>query len=167
MKWIAALFTALCLATTAWSQSTVNCKIPDVASTFQKFRDANQPFVVVRGSARFDSSQIPKNRSKTFSIAGKFSGKSLGLFGFNKPFDEPVAFRFDCTPISPENDPDDFTCGSLKPETEILAFLEKSDKGYTLVTHLCSQTVFTRYLDEHSKMARKCFLGLGCSPHYF
>jgi hypothetical protein len=146
----------------ASAQVTIDCRIPNVASTFERLRNAGQPFIVVRGTPVFDSSQRPEKPTDSFELPGRFTGTSLGLLGFTKPFNEPVTYRFLCSSFSGET-----ICGSLRSDVESLLFLQKSEAGFTLVAPFCDDSVFQRHLDDHTIMARKCFRGIGCKPNYF
>ena len=148
--------------TLTFAQVTIDCRIPDVASTFERLREENQSFIVVQGSPEFDTAQRSAETEYEFEFSGRFTGTALGIFGFNRPFDAAVTYRFTCASFTGET-----MCGSLRPGVEILAFLERTDQGLTLVQPLCGDTVFRRYLDDHAKMARKCFLGIGCRSDYF
>ncbi|MBZ8118128.1 hypothetical protein KUD11_05655 [Roseovarius sp. LXJ103] len=156
MRALAAAFIAL-----AGQAAALSCMAPDVAATYLRADAAQGAYVVVNGKIIFDEKRLPatdwENQRDTPTqtpIPAQMVGKSLGPGGFETPFDRAITLNVLCT--GP-------WCAGARSGAAVLAFVERSEAGYTVTLGPCGGDVFAPTPEVLSTVQR-CFEGGACAP---
>ncbi|WP_102109015.1 hypothetical protein [Oceaniglobus roseus] len=127
---------ALCLVATAQQALALSCVAPDPLRAFAEAAAAPEVHIVVQGSFAFEGA-FPEGGGDTQpepkAIPARFTGHGLTAEGFTTPLSMWVTLDASC--LGP-------WCGSLAPETEQLAFLERRVDGYHLAVGPCPTRLF-------------------------
>ena len=147
---------------TAGPALALSCLAPDITRTYQQAAEAVETYIVVYGQLSFDEDQLPvvdySNQMDTppdTLIPARINGKSLTLGGFSTDFDMPITLNAKC--FGP-------WCAQPKSDVPYLAFLERTDDGYTLVLDPCGGFGFARPSEATRQKVAVCFQGGACTP---
>lgn len=156
MRTLAAVFMLM-----AGPALALSCMAPDVAETYLRADAAEEAYVVVDGRIIFDESRLPitdwENQQDTpaqTQIPAQMIGKSLGTGGFKARFEREITLNVLCA--GP-------WCAGARSGAPVLAFVERSEAGYTLTLGPCGGDVFTP-TPEVLDTVRQCFEGGPCLP---
>jgi len=129
---------------------------PDVARTFQQVAAAEERYMVLLGEFDFRAppQQPVSNDAQSQQITAQFTGSSLGRSGFVDTAPIEVTLMTSCA--GP-------WCGGFPtPETEVLAFVELTSRGYELSLGACGGAVFdarTAAIVEACMRGERCVQG--------
>lgn len=145
---------------TAGPADALSCLRPDPARSFQQAEASEQTYVIARGTLDFDGAELPEGMStaaedQSVSVPARLSGMGLTRDGYTVPFDRDVTLVLQC--LGP-------WCGTATPGTEVLAFLEKDDDGYTIRQSPCGGLAFQDAPDDWYDTVATCFAGGDCTP---
>lgn len=142
--------------------SALSCLPYSVESAFVQADEADESYVVVRGSLSFDARKLPKvdlerqgDTPPMTLIPAKLTGKSLTQAGFVVPFDRDVTLAVAC--FGP-------WCAQVPHKTDVLAFVERGREGYVVSTNPCSGFLFAAPNPAMIRAVRACFAGKACEP---
>jgi hypothetical protein len=113
----------------------LSCMRPDMVSSYKDHAEAPESYIVVRGKFRFTppKPQPIDNTAKPQTVKARFDGVALGKTSFSTSFSRPVTIFLGCA--GP-------WCASAAPDTEVLAFLQKTENGLVLNEGPCPHRVF-------------------------
>jgi hypothetical protein len=141
----------------------LSCIPPSVERSFGYAQDAEELYVVVSGELTFDERKIPQrpknpnNAPKLTLIPATLSGQSLSKAGFVTTFDQLITIELRC--FGP-------WCGSVTSGAEHLAFMKKTDAGYTLNVDPCNSAVFSKPTPQMLDAVTGCMNGAKCSSEF-
>ena len=136
----------------------LSCMKPSVTRTFKEIHAAPETYIIVEGRLTLDVSKLPKtdltNQSppELTRVPAILSGTSLSRAGFNAPFVRDITLEVAC--FGP-------WCGGAQNGMEVLAFLKRTAKGYTLAITPCGGHVFPNQKKLQRQVLR-CFKGGAC-----
>ena len=109
----------------------LSCLPPDLINSYLKALESQTPHVVLKGrfvaGANWPEAQQNPTR-KTESFWADFTGSYLSKEGFKYSYNAPVRLTFQC---------DDWGCGQVAADTEVVAFAQKTDQGLELSLASC------------------------------
>jgi len=138
----------------------LSCVRPSVERSYGYAEASDVAHVVVEGVLKFDANALPKrdlsdNDVKTAQLEAKLTGTSMSKAGFLAHFAHDITLSLECA--GP-------WCATAESGAEILAFVERSDAGYTLRLGPCGGTAFFDPTAEMKAKALACFRGQSCKP---
>jgi hypothetical protein len=145
---------SLLFATPALSLS---CMRPDVKYSFQQAAEAEETYIVARGTLTFSERKLPEavgNDSPPQTlIPAHLKGWGLSDTGFNVEFDQDITLEVLC--FGP-------WCGGAGSGKEYLVFLRKDNDGYTMIADPCASMVFQDPSTEMLDTVAACFKAGAC-----
>ncbi len=151
---------ATTLVISAQPALSLSCLPPDVARTFNSAAQSEDQYVLVHGELRFDESKLPEvdfeNQQDTppdTFIPATLEGNALGLEGYSHPVEHDITLNVRC--FGP-------WCGGAVSDIKYLAFLKKTDEGYTLELDPCGGMGFGEPSEEQLNQAAQCMRGEAC-----
>ncbi|MGB7318602.1 MAG: hypothetical protein WBC85_11615 [Planktotalea sp.] len=122
--------------------------------------EAEEGYVAVTGTLRFDESKLPKvdmsRQEQTppiTRIKARIKGKALTKSGFTKPFNTALMFEVSC--YGP-------WCAGAQSGKNALAFLKQTKAGYVLSTNPCGGHVFFEPNKETLNSVEQCYIKGHC-----
>lgn len=116
----------------------LSCAQPILERTYARAAASDRAYLVVRGRV-FGAGAValPKRRSDGGPATPSegivnLQGEALSASGFNAPFRQAITLRMSCIAG---------WCGGRPPTTPIVAFLERTPKGYVLEMDACRSWV--------------------------
>lgn len=138
----------------------LSCMPHGVTDAYHEAAAAKERYVIVTGTLQFDPRKLPKvdferqdETPPSTLIPGQIRGQILDRRGFLQPFSQPVTIDVQC--FGP-------WCAILKNGAPYLAFLQKSEDGYSLATNPCGGFAFTNPTGEMLRQVKICFNGGLC-----
>lgn len=156
-------FFAVLLAFVAASPvDALSCRPTDVARSYKQAAASDTLYVVVLGAFQFNARDLPKtdwnnqqNTPDSTLVATQFKGRSLTSKGFTNTFAAPITLNAKC--YGP-------WCASLRPNTQTLAFVEKTNDGYRLSINPCGGFAFQNPSPAQIEQTQACHQGRSCTP---
>jgi len=147
----------IALSVAAGQASALSCIRPDVAAAFNYVAEADDSFVVLRGSFDFPTDQLPDPAAPPVakSIKSTFSGDLLTGDGFTDAVEAPVTLALTCA--GP-------WCGRISPNTDYIAYVLQTDTQLILDVGPCYQFAFPNPTDETVALVEQCAAGGDCTP---
>lgn len=138
---------------------SLSCMRPDVASSYSRAADAEESYLVVHGTLKFNESKLPKSSGNdsppTTRIKAHMTGNALSQSGFNHPFDRDITLEVQC--LGP-------WCGGAVSGIPYLAFIRKDGAGYTFAADPCGSLGFAKPTPKMLAQAEQCMNGGACKP---
>ncbi len=156
MNALAAIF-----ALTATQTAALSCLPPDPARAFQAASEAPSAYVVLLGQFAFDAADLPPSMGQSepavtpAPVTARFVGNGLTLEGFTSPQDRDIALEVTCTGS---------WCGTLQPDTTVMAFARKDGENYTVELEACGGWVFPEPTEDMLTQVVGCLRGNACDP---
>ena len=127
----------------------LSCRRPDIVASYNGHAQSNESYVVVRGKFHFapPPKQPVRNDAKEVTVNARFEGVALSRRAFDTSFTRPLKITFACS--GP-------WCGSVKPNTEAIAFVEQTDAGLHLFEGPCMWSVFYEPTKEQTDRLLLC-----------
>ena len=141
----------------------LSCIPPSVERSYGYAQDAEEQYVVVSGRLTFDERKLPKKTKNPndapnlTKIPATLSGHILSQAGFVTPFDQEITIDLRC--FGP-------WCGSASSGVDHLAFVKKTDAGYSLTIDPCYSAVFPKPTQQMLDAATACMNGAVCSSKF-
>lgn len=137
----------------------LSCLQPDVARSYSMADEAEETYVVVRGTLSFNEARLPKANGNSSpastKIKARFDGMSLTRQGFTKTFQNGITLDVGC--LGP-------WCAGAASGEDYLLFLRKDGTRYTYAANPCGGYGFIRPTDEMLKQVQACMQGRRCEP---
>ncbi|MFK7939365.1 MAG: hypothetical protein AB8B82_08305 [Roseovarius sp.] len=138
---------------------SLSCLPPDVVASYGTAAEAEERYIVVHGTLRFNQGLLPKaignDSPPSTRIKAHFSGKSLSQAGFINAFDRDITLDVAC--FGP-------WCAGASSGEEYLLFLRKDVTEYTYAADPCGRFGFARPTPEMLRQVTQCISGGPCSP---
>ncbi|WP_375688697.1 hypothetical protein [Pseudooceanicola sp. LIPI14-2-Ac024] len=136
----------------------LSCARPDVTRSFQEAAAAETAYVIVHGTLDFDAAALPEQDltqpgPESTPVAARIEGLALTPKGFSIPFDQPVTLDVQC--LGP-------WCAGAEPGSDVLAFVERDDTGFTLRLSPCPGTAFFAPSAADLQRVTACLQGRNC-----
>lgn len=141
----------------------LSCLPSSVERSFGYAQDAEEQYVVVSGRLTFDERKLPKKTENPNDapnltrIPAKITGNMLSKAGFVTPFEQQITIELRC--FGP-------WCGSANSGVDHLAFMKKTDMGYTLSVDPCYSAVFAKPTPKMLNSATACMNNAKCSSDF-
>ncbi|WP_297771499.1 hypothetical protein [uncultured Roseovarius sp.] len=155
-RWIlAAVFCATCGPTLALS-----CLPHDVARTYLRASEAEEPYIVVHGRLLFDAERLPETdmqdqrKPPHTLIPARITGQALTRSGFDLDFDREITLDVQC--FGP-------WCAGAVPGIDHLGFLERREDGYVLTLEPCGGMSHPEPTPEMLQRVLRCYQGGACA----
>lgn len=140
----------------------LSCMAWHVEDAYRAADESPDPYIAVQGKLTFDAEELPQVNwdrqedvpPKTI-IDARLTGKAWTGHGFDQPFDRDVTLIVEC------HGP---WCAQVTDGADTLAFLERTEAGFTLRTNPCGWMVFQKPSDDTVSRATSCLQGKSCSP---
>ena len=144
--------------TVASPASALSCLQPDIArSTLDAVRSQDSYRIVLgRMSYRAvtpPAEGTPGEAGRALSIPARFTGRALTAEGFTDDTQDDIILNITCVMQS---------CGSVEPNTRVLAFLRREGDKAVLDLDPCSQWLFPDPTEEQLETVRACVTGGDC-----
>jgi hypothetical protein len=143
----------------ATQSAALSCLRPDTARAFQAASEAPSAYVVLLGRFAFDAANLPpavtQGDPAPATITARFVGNGLTLQGFTSPQDRDITLEITCA--GP-------WCGTLQPDTPVMAFARKDGDDYTVAVDPCGGWVFPEPTDDTLNRVIACLRGAACEP---
>lgn len=139
----------------------LSCLRPDPAATFRFAAEAEETYVVLRGSFAFDEKAMPEFDGMTApddppQVIALFDGMALGADGFTIPYRTELILQPQC--LGP-------WCGSMTPAVDAVAFARDNGQGvYVVDLDPCGTTVFNDPTPAVIDTLTDCMAGGPCAP---
>jgi len=147
----------MALSLAAGQASALSCIRPDVAAAFNYVAEADDSFVVLRGTFDFPPSQLPDPAAPPLAkkIQATFKGNLLTAGGFTDEVEAPVTLALTCS--GP-------WCGRISPNTDYIAYVLQLESELILDVGPCYQFAFPNPTDELVARVEQCAAGGDCTP---
>ncbi|WP_375175783.1 hypothetical protein [Pseudooceanicola sp.] len=149
---------ALSLTLASSPANALSCLRPEVLRSYQEAAEAKETYVVVSGVISHDVAAVPEARnadSPRIAFTARLAGASLTHDGFTAPFDAPVEVTLNCVSA---------WCAPLPPQhASVLAFVQKTEDGYSLDMQPCQQWLFENPEPEQMVALVDCHTSGNCS----
>lgn len=134
----------------------LRCLHPDPVRSFQAAMAAPETYVVLRGTVAEAEILIPLPDDKTQShpVPVWFSGHVLTSGGFTQSLQSPMTVQVNCAGQ---------WCGSMLPDSEIIAFAQLVDGAYEIEVGRCETWVF-QPTQAAENLLISCIRGDACVP---
>lgn len=153
------LLTTTLISMIAGQAVALSCLRPDPIDTFQRLAEAEEAYMVLRGTLTFDESALPpsvgaNDTPQPDPIPGFFVGSGLTEEGFTEDYAGDVLLQVSCT--GP-------WCGGARSDVEAIWFLPFSDAPVTLQADPCGSMTFYEPTEAVVSMVESCMAGGACS----
>lgn len=142
-------------ALTGAQAQALSCAAPDPVRAFQAAMAAPETYVVVSGTLALGTQEPvpdgPKDRARVVPV--RFSGMVLTRDGFTQALQTPMTVQITCA--GP-------WCGSMPPQTEVIAFAQLADRAYTIEVGPCGGVFDPEPAVE--QLLLSCIRGEACVP---
>lgn len=144
----------VCFALIGQHASALSCMKPNLAQSFNHYADAEETFVIAKGTIRY-TEPVPKyKQGKPRSVRAELSGGLLGLSGFGEDQSVPITVKTDCIHV---------WCGAMpRPNQEIITFLEKTPAGYVMTNGACPGVFQPDPSDREIRIVQSCLKRGAC-----
>lgn len=141
-----------CAALAAGTQAAaLSCMVPDVTAAYRTAQTAEERYLVVLGTLRFDEALLPRaigNESPPRTpIPARLTGQALTGTGFDFAFDRPITLEVLC--YGP-------WCGGAGSGIAYLAFLREGPERHVLSADPCGTMLFQDPSDESLATIAHC-----------
>ncbi|WP_246162220.1 hypothetical protein [Roseovarius faecimaris] len=148
---------SLALLASGTQVSALSCMRPDVVRTYTQAAEAEEHYVVVHGTLRFDEQRLPEavmNESPpSTKIPARITGMALSGSRFDTPFDHEITLEVLC--FGP-------WCAGASSGVSYLGFLEVKGGAYTLTVDPCGGNGFAEPTEEALRQVELCHAGGPC-----
>ena len=144
------------MAAFAGSQArALSCVQPDPVRAFQYAMAAPETYVVLRGTFAEAEILIPPDvgKAEAHPVPVWFIGAALTRDGFTQALETPMTVQITCA--GP-------WCGSMPPQTEVIAFARLADGAYTIGAGPCGG--FFEPEPAVERLLLSCIRGEACVP---
>lgn len=137
----------------------LSCLRPDVAQSYKAASEAAEAYIVVHGQLQHDKVSVPE-RTQEGGAPETFEARLVGSYlngaDFSGAFDAPVTVTLNCAVV---------WCAPLPPQdSDILAFVQKTESGYLIDAQPCQQWLFTAPTAAQIEQITSCHAGGDCTP---
>jgi hypothetical protein len=129
---------------------------PDAAQSFRWANEADDEYIIVRGSFEIDptisqSFETDDSMRDGIDFSARFVGLQLGRSGFRTPFEADISVSVDCLGA---------WCGGLGT-SERIYFIEVREDSYGLDVGPCGTDLAPT--EDITRILRRCVVGGACS----
>lgn len=142
----------------------LSCTPWGVTDAFIRADAAKETYVLATGTLTFEERLLPEvdwnaqdNTPPLTQIPARLKGQALARRGDAVPFETDVTLRVHC--FGP-------WCAGAS-SGDVLAFLQRSDEGYSISTDPCGGDLFSAPTSEQLKQVQNCLKGRRCRPSSF
>ncbi|MCC1494248.1 hypothetical protein [Cognatishimia sp. F0-27] len=151
---------ALLLALAARPAAALSCRTPDPVRDFLAAAAAEEIWMVVTGTLRFNTSALPRSHSgaaaaRQTDIPATLRGLGLGPKGFDRPFARAVTLRVLC--FGP-------WCGAPEDGGRYLAFVKREAGADIVFASPCGANLHATPSRATLAAITACFTGDACAP---
>jgi hypothetical protein len=147
---------ALVLSLVASQAMALSCVQPDAARSFETAANSDKTFVILSGTFEFAARpEVTTDNPRAENYLSKFSGLLLTGVGFTDQVAAPVTINTSCAAS---------WCGTMKPGTPYLAFVEQTETRLTLNVGPCPEMALQNPTQEVLDKVVACAQGKDCKP---
>ncbi len=126
--------------------------------TYEEADESEKTYIVVHGTLTFDPAEMPPTDLSAPNPEGRrldatLAGKGLTKKGFTQDFAADITLNATCAGA---------WCARAEPGAEVLAFLEKSDAGYSLTITPCGGMAHQEPSEEDIDRVATCYAKGSC-----
>ena len=148
---------ALCAASPSFALS---CQRWNTADAYKTAAEARERYIIVIGTLSFEAAALPKasqarpnDTPPMTRIPARLRGTALGTKAFDIRYDQEVTLDVSC--LGP-------WCGRVAPDTELIAFVERTDAGDRVQISPCAGWIFVNDIPARRRQILACHTGGTC-----